>query len=602
MNSLPRSLFALFLVTVSLHAAAGERPERHPRYEPEWEVPADLPEPDGLGLRGGVGDTDTRYPKWGAQDLAPAANGIELTAWRGEHVGAQVVVTSDVAEANLRLSSLRLWTEDGADSLTGEAYFVRYVLSNRPPEDDPEGPCVQNSAWDHIGFWPDCLDTAARLPLEAQANRPVWIKVAVPRNAAPGHYAGELEVRSDSGTVVFPVRLEVLEATLPVPEDWGFHLDIWQQPESVARYHRVDLWSPEHFALLRPLMTRLAQAGQKTITCSLYNEPWNAQTYDWIPGMVEWRKLSDGSWEYDYTVFDRWVEFMSEEIGLNDARIHCYTMVPWSLTFRYTDVAQQATVDLELTPGTPEYDAHWGPFLRDFVRHLRAKGWLERARISMDEREDELMHGALDTLARHAPELKVASAVNVPTELLAELDDVSRVMWKEFPFDPAELEARRQEGKISTFYVCCAPRHPNTFPFSPPAESQWLGIFAAANGFDGVLRWAYNSWIEDPFVSTDFTAWPSGDTFLIYPGNRSSIRWERLRDGIEDFEKIQLLRAWAAARPNEEVTTALAALDATLKAYAWPRGETAGVHAGDVRATEAAINDLARIVASSGGD
>jgi len=35
----------------------------------------------------------------------------------------------------------------------------------------------------------------------------------------------------------------------------------------------------------------------------------------------------------------------------------------------------------------------------------------------------------------------------------------------------------------------------------------------------------------------------------VYPGGRSSIRFERLQEGIEGFEKIRILRG-AAARPT----------------------------------------------------
>ena len=75
-------------------------------------------------------------------------------------------------------------------------------------------------------------------------------------------------------------------------------------------------------------------------------------------------------------------------------------------------------------------------------------------------------------------------------------------------------------------------------------------VFAAANHLDGFLRWAYNSWNRNPFETTDFVHWPSGDCFLVYPGNRSSVRFERLRDGIESFEKINLLRSRAGASPK----------------------------------------------------
>lgn len=45
-------------------------------------------------------------------------------------------------------------------------------------------------------------------------------------------------------------------------------------------------------------------------------------------------KKLDGTWVYDYTVFDKWVEFMMNEVGIKDL-ISCYTMIPWALSFDY---------------------------------------------------------------------------------------------------------------------------------------------------------------------------------------------------------------------------------------------------------------------------
>ena len=600
-----------------LAAQASAAPAWHPSYEPPVSGMASnssvaVTEPSG-GLQGGVGNTDTRYAPTGPLALAPAAGGIKLCAWRGERVNAQIVVTAGATQANLRVESAVLrnntathgmfhavsrWvksaiTRNGASAIPVQANFVRYTLGNVTGEEwKNNGGVITN--FTKVQPHGDILDTELRLTLAAGANRPIWLTVDVPADAAPGNYGGTLTVRTDAGALEFPIVLEVLAATLPAPKDWPFHLDLWQQPEAVARYHRVPLWSPEHFALLKPLMKRLADAGQKTITCSLFNEPWGAQTYDWIPGMIEWRKKANGSWAYDYSIFDKWVTFMSDEVGMSQARIHCYSMVPWSLKFRYYDEAKQATVDAELRPGTPEYDAYWGRFLKDFTRHLASKGWLERTRISMDERPDELMRGALTTLAKHAPELKVASAINRASELTRDVDDISPGLRPGFAFPADELAARRQAGKRTTFYVCCHPPRPNTFTFSPPAEAEWLGLFAAANGFDGFLNWAYCSWVEDPLVSTDYARWPSGSCFLVYPGNRSSVRFERLRDGIEDFEKIRLLREWAAAAPSPEKQAALARLDAVLKDFSWPRGAQAGIHTEDVRRAVEAITAATR--------
>ena len=57
-----------------------------------------------------------------------------------------------------------------------------------------------------------------------------------------------------------------------------------------------------------------------------------------------------------------------------------------------------------------------------------------------------------------------------------------------------------------------------------------------------MLRWAYNSWAADPQYDSRFGKWIGGDTYLVYPFNRSSVRFEKLIDGIEVAEKVRQLR------------------------------------------------------------
>jgi Domain of unknown function (DUF4091)/F5/8 type C domain len=511
------------------------------------------------GLAGGIGTTDLRYPPSGGIDgLRPFGEGIELHAWRGERVNAQIVLRSQTSHEQVRFLPSTL--SAGTSRIAIESRFVRYTLADGKPQGD-------------------ILDHAANLPLPAGANRPVWITLNVPQDASPGDYRGELIILSNSSSVRIPVCLHVLTATLPPADRWSFHLDFWQHPQAVARWHDVPAWSAAHLDLLEPSMKRLADAGQKTITCSIIEEPWNGQTYDRFPTMIDWCKNTDGSWSYDYRIFDQWVSFMSERCGMKHARIHCYSMLTWSLKFRYFDEKENRYVDLALQPGTAPFDEFWGRFLEDFTRHLKEKGWLERTRIAVDERPDAQMRGALATLAKHAPGLQVASAINHPSDLTKNVDDISPIINHSGRFPRSLLDERRAAGRKTTIYVCTSPPVPNTFTFSPPAEAEWLPLFAAANGFDGLLRWAFHSWVENPLVSTDFTSWPSGDCFMVYPGDRSSVRFERLRDGIESFEKIRLLREHAKRSQIPD----LVELDKVLADFTWERGSKSGVHSDDVR-------------------
>ena len=86
--------------------------------------------------------------------------------------------------------------------------------------------------------------------------------------------------------------------------------------------------------------------------------------------------------------------------------------------------------------------------------------------------------------------------------------------------------------------------------------------------------------------------WPSGDCFLVYPGNRSSIRFERLRDGIEEYEKVHQLRQQSARSAEaaaivEEMNTRLAEIFTVARS-------TGNDHAQDVQRAREIINETAK--------
>ena len=53
-------------------------------------------------------------------------------------------------------------------------------------------------------------------------------------------------------------------------------------------------------------------------------------------------------------------------------------------------------------------------------------------------------------------------------------------------------------------------------------------------------------------VESRFGNFPAGDCFLVYPGG-SSIRMERLTEGIQDFEKIRILRSELKGKKLEKL-------------------------------------------------
>jgi hypothetical protein len=255
--------------------------------------------------------------------------------------------------------------------------------------------------------------------------------------------------------------------------------------------------------------------------------------------MINWTLKKDGTWAFEYKIFDRWVQMMLD-LGINKM-INCYSMAPWNCELEYFDEAQGKMVTVVAEPGTKIFEEIWEPFLIDFKAHLKEKGWLEFTNIAMDERPAEMMDAAVKVLEKCAPEMGFALADNHQTyKKFSMMRDVCVFMCHKV--DPADLTERRQKGYSTTFYVCCGPAYPNTFTSSQPYESELLGWHGVAWDFDGMLRWAYNSWCKDPVMDSRYGAWPAGDTFLVYPEGRSSVRFERLIDGIEVSEKVRILK------------------------------------------------------------
>lgn len=529
--------------------AAREAPSRL-----DWSEPAFCDRaPDSVwrhvtGTHAAFASVDERYARSHPYD-GPQLRDLTLTGWRGERLSAQAVVWSAEALENLRCSVGDFVAPDGTRlGKIGRARFVKYVLADHF---DPARPCGERPADNPACLSPDLLDETPRLDAAARTLRPVWITVEIPASAPAGIYDAEVALQSDGGyDERLTLHLDVIDRVLPPAAEWSYHLDLWQHPSAVADIEGLEMWSDEHFRAMEPTMRMLAAAGQKTITATLNKDPWNCQTEFPYADMIVWRRLADGGWEYDFSVFDRWVEFMTAS-GIDES-INCYSLLPWNNGLHYVDDTTGETVDVAAAPGTPQFREMWTPFLEAFSDHLRDKGWLGKTNIAMDERSDADMAAAAELLEEAAPELGIALADN--NFIFRKYPQIKDMCVSVFAdMDRADIAQRRSEGKISTYYVCCSSGFPNTYTTSDPLEAVYLSWFALARDYDGFLRWSYNAWTSDPIRDTRFRTWTAGDTYIVYPEGRSSIRFERFVEGIQDWEKVQRLRReWSASRSYED--------------------------------------------------
>ncbi len=448
-----------------------------------------------------------------------ALNAFEFDVWKGEKVWGAVTLTNTGAQAMILEADFK------APAFLG--------LARRKPAYVRTGVVHKIADGKGKSFF-DRVEWGGGKELKPGEEGMAIFEVSVPARGC--FRQGEFAV----GGKIWPVKISIADKTLP--KKFSTYIDFWQHPWAVSRFFKVTPFSKEHYEKMRPIWTELGDLGQKVLTVTILDKPWNHQCEDAYLSMIGKVKKADGAWHYDYALFDAYVEF-GRSCGIGPD-IACYTMCPWGNIVNWQDEAGNLVTKLACA-GSAAFYEYWKPFLADFQKHLEAKGWAQDTFIALDERKPEEMKAIADLVRAAAPKLKIAAAGNMAPSLYEGivLDNFSLALGCITKKFLAEAAARRKEGKITTCYICCSPSRPNTFLDSPLDEARWCGIYAEASGLDGILRWAYNSWTADVENSAHHAKrnWKAGDCYLVYPRG-PSLRLLALRDGLALAEKMKILR------------------------------------------------------------
>jgi glycosyl hydrolase family 123 len=545
-------------------------PATPPHYQEEYTYDSTIDLPAWNALKGGAhasfASTDQLYFRTELPALKSEGTSLSEAGWRGERLNAQILVWSKDTVNQVRFVLNDLKNEKG--KLLSKQNFqlnkVYYVLSNYPYNAN-NASCGEGPA-DRAYLLPDRfapLTSGARFDLPGKTVRPVWLSINIPIDADPGVYSGVIRMQSENGDADLEIKLRVQNETLPKPHDWKFRLDLWQNPWVIADYYHVKPWSEEHKALLKKHLQLYADAGGTFITTYGVHSPWGDNEYSIEGGMIEWIRQKNGTWKFDYNIFDQYVE-LAMSVGIDEA-ITIYTPIPWGERFRYLDEKTGNYVYERWQPTSDTFRTNWNAFLTDLKNHLEKKGWFNKTYLGVNENAMEQTLSAIKVIKAHSAKWRITYAGDWHTELDTLLNDYSAVYGKEPNVN--EVDKRSAHSRTSTFYICCTPPKPNTFIFSPPIEGRWLGWYTYAHHYDGFLRWAYDAWPADPLRDARFGSWAAGDCFLMYPGANSSIRFEKLREGIVDFEKIKILKQEAQTSTNSQVKQLMAELDQHMRVF-----------------------------------
>lgn len=516
-------------------------------------------------LGGSIVDTNTQYTQDRYEELLDRHTMSEsLTVWKNDKAVSELALVSiGCSLKNVAVTAGDL--SNGNNIISGDLVRTVFVKSTKAyngpylgygSKDRP----VPAPTSDNRSESPDILYQSEPVDMPFNSVQPVWVEFHIPKDQAAGIYTGTLSVTADGieDPLLFQYEIEVQDVQLPDPEEFkdGFDIELWQYPYSSAEYYGVEPFSPEHFKILESAMLKYREIGGHAITASIVEEAWDGQTYSandvHYPSMIKWTRNSDGSFQYDYTDFDKWISF-NKSLGIGD-KIVLYSIAPWHNSFTYWE---DGTLTYEpFTPGSTRYTQVWRDFLQKLTEHLMEKGWFDESYIGIDERG--FSKEAFDMIESvkniHGESLKTAGAMDHfvdKKELALRVTDlnVGDSAAQAHAAEFAELLKEREAKGFQTTLYSCTEHTPGNYALSAPAESYWSMINAGKMGTAGFLRWAYDAWVADPLNDVTHNAFEPGDCFLYYPDEKdasepvgkSSVRLEKMAEGVRDVNKLMLI-------------------------------------------------------------
>ena len=388
--------------------------------------------------------------------------------------------------------------------------------------------------------------------------------------------------------------------------------------------NKTKLWTQQHFDWYLPVLQELYKSGQRNLFINFVKDPWPnswghsrgkvQQTYYPYDDIVIWKCNGNtnikSNWSVDLTYLKKYLDWAMDtklESGekMDWKWIDCVGPLVWTtdagMRIFYYDTADANKYKIFATDINDNWQAVWEVFFTEFKRYLVERGWFEKVRISVDERGiDNLTHLNNRILSqeafKHNGKMLKTSAAGSSNHNIHGVSNSNRIQFisfdcglsgpnltlgtdefaKSVALDRRAYTNEFSGGNDTTFYTCVTtyPSHANN---GLPAESQFLGWYAARLNFDGHLKWAFDSWSGPmvnpnnpelvrsfPLLSADNKIFPSGDASHIYPGDpnatkpfiRSSVRQELAKEGYLYYDKIRhLIKTYSIAK--NEIDTLL---------------------------------------------
>lgn len=478
-------------------------------------------------------------------------NEVSVAGAGNEHVPFQVIITAPDAPARneapegffVESTVLRSQAGEVLSSDNINFYLQHYIFLDG-----------KSSPIGDTGYWPDALaPIEVPFSMDAQydivSNRPVWVDITIPPNTEAGTYTGTISVIQDSNVLRnIDVQLEVYDFSLPekTPLNSSFNISK-SRLSSYFESHsddELDKLSDKYYDFL-------------------YNhrlEPW---FHDMLTPEIE---VNDRS--VDLRFEDEEYEYYMNELKTNRVVLEAS---PYELE-------SQTSAE----PLSPEFNSLVKKYLSQVASYYERHGWKDRLVFnspvdepnSHEEYENTRRWGKLvDEAAPDVPFLSTESPITQNEEwgtLRNHVDNFS-VHGNSLnnPHITDVISDIQSDGNEVSWYISCDQQYPqpNYFIDAPAMDPVMVPWITEKYDMKGILYWATVFWSQtnNPWINarTFLSGYScsggyilNGEGSLLYPGDDveqytgqpnvdgpvSSIRFELLREGVEDYVYLDMLK------------------------------------------------------------
>ena len=414
---------------------------------------------------------------------------------------------------------------------------------------------------DYKGWWPDpILNFISRFNLDANVWQPLWVEIKTSPNQSPGVYTGKVTITGDNVLpLVVPISVLV----------WGFSV-----PEI------------KHFP------TTLTFRDREFLMYSRNKLEWNKFNKYYV-GECDLDELGKGEARHLYELRRKCIDLMLQHSIFPD---NIYRRVPPRLDdLKYWVSKGMPCFNIVHVPNVGRNCKFSQPYpeketkrilnvLRNIVPKLKKEKLLKKAYIyAFDEIGPNQYHAARDILSKIKklyPMIPIMTTANDKSYgLKSKLDpfvDIWVPLTDKYSKTQKQIAAARKRGRQIWWYLACNPHHPYAnwlVEYSSAEQRLTMGFMPFKFKPQGFLYYEVNLWrtfdyktdkdgkiisILDatlfsaplkhgPLTNMSGETFPgtTGDGLIFYPGPNGpvpTIRLKNIRDGIEDYEYLCLLK------------------------------------------------------------